>query len=425
MSILTELLSQKETATQIMKENTEEVFAKVVSEEVLKKFDKLSDNKSNEDVLKEEAEFDIEDLTSDEDSESVDITDEPEIGEKEEDTSEVEIEDEEEVSMDSDSDTEISTDVEIDDSETENVEDLTDASFEEITSRLQSALEDLKDGETLTLKTVKNTSFDVDVEVEDEGEMAISDVESDSEDETGVDDVDSDIEYEVDMDDITGHTDEVDSEQEEEEEEVVSENKDKDDPCWDEYKQVGMKDKDGKKVPNCVKESVETDENANNELLKEQSTKFKTVLSKKNAHIKTLEEKMIKAKNAIQKLLSEVKQLKETEGKYVEILKESKSLIEEQLVTNTNLSKVMTLFLEFSTTTNEKKEIVKDFQENAQTIRESKILFESYKKLLSKSKATKKVPNIKNKEGVIIKESKSLQKDTVKSDFDRLAGIKN
>ena len=29
-------------------------------------------------------------------------------------------------------------------------------------------------------------------------------------------------------------------------------------PCWDNYKQVGMKEKNGKKVPNCVpKEDVE------------------------------------------------------------------------------------------------------------------------------------------------------------------------
>lgn len=35
------------------------------------------------------------------------------------------------------------------------------------------------------------------------------------------------------------------------------------DPCWKNYKMVGMKDKDGKKVPNCVpKESVELDEYA-------------------------------------------------------------------------------------------------------------------------------------------------------------------
>ena len=32
-----------------------------------------------------------------------------------------------------------------------------------------------------------------------------------------------------------------------------------DDPCWDGYKQVGMKDKGGKEVPNCVPEEVEED----------------------------------------------------------------------------------------------------------------------------------------------------------------------
>jgi hypothetical protein len=31
--------------------------------------------------------------------------------------------------------------------------------------------------------------------------------------------------------------------------------KSKDDPCWKNYKQVGMKKKAGKSVPNCVPES--------------------------------------------------------------------------------------------------------------------------------------------------------------------------
>jgi hypothetical protein len=31
-------------------------------------------------------------------------------------------------------------------------------------------------------------------------------------------------------------------------------NKRKKDPCWEGYKQVGMKVKNGKKVPNCVPE---------------------------------------------------------------------------------------------------------------------------------------------------------------------------
>jgi len=30
--------------------------------------------------------------------------------------------------------------------------------------------------------------------------------------------------------------------------------KKKDDPCWKGYKKLGMKIKDGKKVPNCVQE---------------------------------------------------------------------------------------------------------------------------------------------------------------------------
>tara|TARA_Y100000590_G_C15068049_1_gene768941 strand:+ start:50 stop:463 length:414 start_codon:yes stop_codon:yes gene_type:complete len=31
----------------------------------------------------------------------------------------------------------------------------------------------------------------------------------------------------------------------------------KEDPCWKGYKQIGMKDKDGRKVPNCVPESYD------------------------------------------------------------------------------------------------------------------------------------------------------------------------
>ena len=37
----------------------------------------------------------------------------------------------------------------------------------------------------------------------------------------------------------------------------MEEAKKKDDPCWAGYTQYGMKDKDGRKVPNCVKEVTE------------------------------------------------------------------------------------------------------------------------------------------------------------------------
>ena len=37
---------------------------------------------------------------------------------------------------------------------------------------------------------------------------------------------------------------------------------DEEDPCWDGYKQLGMKDKNGKKVPNCIPESEDDGEKA-------------------------------------------------------------------------------------------------------------------------------------------------------------------
>lgn len=36
----------------------------------------------------------------------------------------------------------------------------------------------------------------------------------------------------------------------------------KNDPCWDGYEMIGMKKKNGKKVPNCVPEEAEIDEAA-------------------------------------------------------------------------------------------------------------------------------------------------------------------
>jgi hypothetical protein len=35
----------------------------------------------------------------------------------------------------------------------------------------------------------------------------------------------------------------------------AKDNSENSDPCWENYEQKGMKDKDGKKVPNCVKKS--------------------------------------------------------------------------------------------------------------------------------------------------------------------------
>jgi hypothetical protein len=64
------------------------------------------------------------------------------------------------------------------------------------------------------------------------------------------------------------------------------------DPCWKGYKQAGMKDKNGKKVPNCIKEEEscnECDESKKNE----ESTKSK-IKKIKLSEIRTLVKKIIK-----------------------------------------------------------------------------------------------------------------------------------
>ncbi len=37
---------------------------------------------------------------------------------------------------------------------------------------------------------------------------------------------------------------------------ITNEKKSKDDPCWKGYRQLGTKKKNGKTVPNCVKEKL-------------------------------------------------------------------------------------------------------------------------------------------------------------------------
>ena len=49
---------------------------------------------------------------------------------------------------------------------------------------------------------------------------------------------------------------------------MLSYNKFVTEKCWDGYKQVGMKKKNGKDVPNCVPESKELDELTTTQLIK-------------------------------------------------------------------------------------------------------------------------------------------------------------
>jgi ElaB/YqjD/DUF883 family membrane-anchored ribosome-binding protein len=73
------------------------------------------------------------------------------------------------------------------------------------------------------------------------------------------------------------------------------------DPCWKGYKQIGMKDKNGKEVPNCVPESVVTE----------------------GRTVKAIQKELDKVLSTLQSVLSQYKADKGTENekKHVENLK--------------------------------------------------------------------------------------------------------
>jgi hypothetical protein len=98
----------------------------------------------------------------------------------------------------------------------------------------------------------------------------------DIDDDSPIDNIDADMDGEVnDEDDVNDL------------EEMKLKFTSEEDPCWDDYEMVGMKDKDGKKVPNCVpKESDELEEEVSRTAAqlkrkKKQALKNKRALIKK------------------------------------------------------------------------------------------------------------------------------------------------
>ena len=121
---------------------------------------------------------------------------------------------------------------------------------------LEDRVEDLE-GELAALKAEFNSMLNSDSDDEEDSEdMLDGDDEEDKEetDDEDADDIDDEEEDDEEEDEIKAESEEEDDE---EEDNNVTEAKD---PCWKGYKQVGMKEKNGKKVPNCVPESVEESE---------------------------------------------------------------------------------------------------------------------------------------------------------------------
>ncbi len=87
-------------------------------------------------------------------------------------------------------------------------------------------------------------------------------------------------------------------------------------------------------------------------------------------------------KNKFKSVLTENKELKENQEKMVDALKQFRQKLQEVAVFNSNLAHVVRLFTENTTTKEEKVDIVKRMDE-ANTIKESKLIFDGIKKELN------------------------------------------
>lgn len=150
----------------------------------------------------------------------------------------------------------------------------------------------------------------------------------------------------------------------------------------------------------------------------------------KNNQLRLYEAKIEKLQTAVKILVKENATLKTNEAAYVGALNEAKGVLNDLSLTNVNLMHVTRLFSENTTTRVEKEEILKEFDNKVTTVNESKLMFESWSKLLAKSPAQK--PELPTKtslnettviEKKILKESKSFESAKL-NDFDRIAGYK-
>jgi hypothetical protein len=95
------------------------------------------------------------------------------------------------------------------------------------------------------------------------------------------------------------------------------------------------------------------------------------------------ESKVIKKYNT---LLTEAKALKGKNNEYKEALKQFRTMLAETVVFNSNLTYVTKLFMEHSTTKEEKEKVFKRFDDEVSTLKESKKLYKSISSELSSRK---------------------------------------
>lgn len=111
---------------------------------------------------------------------------------------------------------------------------------------------------------------------------------------------------------------------------------------------------------------------------------------------------LTEAENKYNTLLTETKELKNKNEEYKQALKNFRTMLAETVVFNSNLTYVTKLFMEHSTTKEEKQNILKRFDDEVTTIKESKRLYKTIANELSS-----KTPIKESVEKSLVKEATS------------------
>ena len=112
-------------------------------------------------------------------------------------------------------------------------------------------------------------------------------------------------------------------------------------------------------------------------------------------------------------LLTEATELKGKNEEYKKALKQFRTMLAETVVFNSNLTYVTKLFMEHSTTKDEKEGIFKRFDNEVSTLKESKKLYKTIASELSARKPINESINNKIEKEVNSSSSKQLNESTV------------
>ena len=381
-SIIERALMDAKRIQETLNANTKEILRSVAKEEI----DGLvKESLTEESYVEEEINPNLNEEEKDEEIEDVELEDEESENEEEsekEDEEEMESDEEE---MDSEEEENDNEELASDEQEPmfgdeeemdSNMDDETGEDFEEIDMTDSSDINDvISIYKKLTGDDEIEVVFDkeddeMEVKVTEPGEFIVKNVSSANNAEEEIEDEfnemdESGIMYEIEMDE--DYMNEEESEEMHDEEETMEEQ------IGNTLAKVRANEKKDTNAPN----PFHLEESATKKALTESENKYNT-------------------------LLTETKDLKNKNEEYKQALKNFRTMLAETVVFNSNLTYVTKLFMEHSTTKEEKQNILKRFDDEVTTIKESKRLYKTIANELSS-----KTPIKESVEKSLVKEATS------------------